>query len=189
MGNAVSEGRFASSMYLSVLSGALVAMGFATQAENIFVPFVATVLPAIFVMGVFTVLRLVDVSVESTMAEVSIARIRRYYRELDGNAAEVFDTRMGRWPEKAPNPSLRLGAFFGYWTSAASMITAINALVGAAWLTLLLNLVLGLNLPIAIVTGLLAALAMLFLFHQLQKMRIAETDRFSRDVAGINPTY
>jgi hypothetical protein len=28
---------------------------------------------------------------------------------------------------------------------------------------------------------------LLFAFHQLQKMRVTEIDRFTRDVAGIDP--
>jgi hypothetical protein len=45
MSSAVNEGGSRANMYLGVLSGSLVAMGFATQAESIFVPFVATVRP------------------------------------------------------------------------------------------------------------------------------------------------
>jgi len=184
--NAVSEGGSRANMYLGVLSGALVAMGFATQAEAIFVPFVATVLPAIFVMGIFTVLRLVDISIDSTKALIAISRIHRYYRGLGAEAAEVFDVRMGRWPETS-NTADRLGTLVAYWTSAASMIAAINALVGAAGLTLLLHLALERDLLASIFAGAVAAIALLFAFHQLQRMRVTEIDRFTRDVAGIDP--
>jgi len=167
----------------------LVAMGFATQADQVFLPFIATVLPAVFLMGVLTVLRLIDVSVESSMAEIAIARIRRHYRELGGEAEEVFAARMGRWPESAPNPALRFGSFLGYWTSAAAMIAAINAVVAASALTLILHLWLSVNLVVAIAAGAALALALLFGFFQIQKLRISETDRFAREDAGIEPTY
>jgi hypothetical protein len=188
LANAVSEGNSRSSMYLAVLSGSIVAMGFATQVEAMFLPFVATVLPAVFVMGVLTVLRLIDVSIESSMAEISIARIRRYYRGLGGEAESLFDARMGRWPESAPNPALRFGAFVGYWTSAAAMIAAINALVAAAATTLILHLGLGVNLVVAIAAGAILALALLFGFHQIQKLRISEADRYAEEVGGITPS-
>lgn len=186
MSSAVNEGGSRANMYLGVLSGALVAMGFATQAEAIFVPFVATVLPAIFVMGIFTVLRLVDVSIDSTKALITISRIHCYYRALGGDAAEVFDVRMGRWPETS-NPADRLGTLVAYWTSAASMIAAINSLVGAAGLTLVLHLALERDLLASIFAGAVAAVALLFAFHQLQRMRVTEIERFARDVAGIDP--
>ena len=189
LANAVSEANSRASMYLAVLSGALVAMGFVTQSDLALMPFVATVLPAIFLMGLLTVLRLIDISIESSMAYVMIARIRGYYRELGGDAPAVFDARVGRWPEQAPNPSLRLGAFFGYWTSAAAMIAAINAFIGGATLALLLCLGLGASLVPAIAAGALLAAGLLVLFHLLQRMRIAETDRFAREVAGVTPSY
>jgi hypothetical protein len=42
-----------------------------------FVPFVATVLPAVFVLGVFTVVRLVDALVEYNQFLAGIARVRQ----------------------------------------------------------------------------------------------------------------
>lgn len=189
IGNAVNEGNSRSNMYLAVLSGALVAMGFSTQSETVFLPFIATVFPAVFLMGALTVLRLVDISVESAMAYIAIARIRDRYRTLSEEAVDVFKKEMGRWPEGVSNPDLRLGAFFGYWTSAAAMVATIDAFVGAGTLTLILHLGLGWNLWIGLVVGAVFCASVLSLFHQYQKLRIAENDRFARDVAGISPHY
>jgi hypothetical protein len=186
LGTAVSEGQGRANMFIGALSGALVAMGFATQSTDIFVPFVATIVPAIFVMGVLTTLRLVDISVESAMAEIRIANIRSYYRTLGPDAETLFAEALGRWPEGAAiNPALRLGAFFGYWTSAASMTAALTALVGAAGATLLLRLAAGVELSISLLAGIVVALGLLYGFHQFQKLRIAESDRFAHETAGI----
>jgi len=189
LNNAVNEGNSRSSMYLAVLSGALVAMGFATQAESIFLPFVATVMPAVFLMGVLTVLRLVDISVESAMADIAIARVRKSYRALGSEAADAFKEEMGRWPEGHWNPALRLGPFLGYWTSAAAMIAAIDAFVGGAAVTLILHLGLGWHLWLALAIGAALIVGLLMVFHQYQKIRIAENDRYAREVAGIVPSY
>jgi hypothetical protein len=186
---AVSEGQSRASMFLGVLSGALVAMGFATQAPEFFLPFVVTVLPAIFVMGVFTMLRLVDISVEYAQAEIRIATIRRHYRTLGGAAGSLFAAELGRWPEGHFNPALRLGAFVGYWTSAAAMIAAIDALVAAAGIALVLHMAAGLHLLASIGIGGAAALALLVAFHLLQRARIAENDQYAADIAGIRPDY
>src|SRR5919112_1158713 len=76
---ATSEMGSRAALYLSVLGSALVAMGFAAQSRVVFVPFVATVLPAVFVLGLFTVVRLVDALVEYNRFLAGIARVREQY--------------------------------------------------------------------------------------------------------------
>jgi hypothetical protein len=185
---ALSETQSRSSMFIGAVSGALLAMGFATQAEFMFLPFIATVLPILFVMGVLTVLRLTDIATESAMAEIAIARVRRYYRSLGPESEAFFARDLGRWPEGKINPALRLGVFVAYWTSAASMIAVITALMAAAGVTLLLHLGAEATLPVALAAGGVLALALLLAFHQYQKLRIAEVDEFSREAAGVQPT-
>ncbi len=75
------------SLYILSLSSSLIAMGFASRSPEIFVPFVAIVLPALFLLGVFTVVRLVDSNLESMQFLTDIARIRGYYRTLTPEAA------------------------------------------------------------------------------------------------------
>jgi hypothetical protein len=185
----LSEAQSRANLFIGALSGSIVAMGFATQSETIFLPFVATVLPAIFVMGLFTVFRLVDVSVESGRAEIGIATIRRAYRDLGGNAEALFAIELGRWPEGRSNPALRLGTFIAYWTSAAAMIAAIDAFLAGAGIALLLHLGAGFDLVGAIAAGLVVTAALLAGFHYLQKIRIKELDDYAREVGGISPHY
>jgi hypothetical protein len=52
------------SLYLFSLSSSLAALGFASRSPELFVPFVAIVLPAIFILGLFTAVRLVDSNLE-----------------------------------------------------------------------------------------------------------------------------
>jgi len=59
-----SEGGTRASLYLFSLSSSLVALGFASRSPELFVPFVAIVLPALFILGLFTVVRLVDSNLE-----------------------------------------------------------------------------------------------------------------------------
>jgi hypothetical protein len=186
---AVNEGQSRASMFIGVLSGAVVAMGFATQSETIFFPFVATVLPAVFVMGVFTVFRLVDIAIESARAEISIAAIRRFYRELGPRGAELFSKELGRWPEGHANPVLRLGMLVAYWTTSAAMIAAIDAFVGAATVALILHLGAEVDLVGAVAAGAAVLVGLLLGFHYLQKLRIAENDRYAKEIAGLEPHY
>jgi hypothetical protein len=60
-----SEASARSTLYVMALSSSLVAMGFVAGSTNVLLPFAAIVLPAIFVLGLFTVLRLVEMALES----------------------------------------------------------------------------------------------------------------------------
>ena len=84
----VSEAAGRSTLYVMALSSSLVAMGFLSQSQVLFRPFVATVLPAVFLLGLFTVVRLVDTGLESMQYLTGIARIRGFYRTLGAQAAE-----------------------------------------------------------------------------------------------------
>jgi hypothetical protein len=63
--NTVSEAGARASLYMIALSSSLVALGFASQSPRALVPFAAAVLPAVFLLGLFTVVRLVDTGVEN----------------------------------------------------------------------------------------------------------------------------
>jgi hypothetical protein len=182
IGATLSEAQQRASMFISVLTGGLVAMGFVTQANEILLPFAATVLPAVFVMGVITVLRLTDISMENSMAHIAIARARRHYRSLSPQAEAFFTSRLGRWPENAKDPALRAGSFLAYWTSAASMVAAIDALVGAAAVTLLLRLGAGAGLLISLLAGGALAAAVLVAFFYYQRRRIFEVSRLAKEL-------
>ena len=84
----VSEAGVRASLYVFSLSSTLVALGFTAQSKVVFEPFVSTVIPAVFILGWFTVVRLVDTTVENLRFLRAIARIRHYYRSLapDGTA-------------------------------------------------------------------------------------------------------
>src|SRR5262245_16538582 len=82
----VSEAGTRASLYILSLSSALVAMGFASQSPGVFAPFVGTVLPTLFLLGLFTVVRLVDAAIEYNDFLSGIARIRGYYRTLSPEA-------------------------------------------------------------------------------------------------------
>jgi len=110
-----SEASARSTLYVMVLSSSLVAMGFVAGSTDLLVPFATISLPAVFLLGIFTIVRLVESALESMQYLTGIARIRGYYRTLGSEAARHFAPEYGRWPEMEP-PALRFGsalAFFG----------------------------------------------------------------------------
>jgi hypothetical protein len=69
----VSEAVGRSAVYLTCVSSAVVAFGFFAAATHGLAPVVATVLPALIILGVFTFVRMVETSVENV---VFLQRIR-----------------------------------------------------------------------------------------------------------------
>src|SRR5262249_56313038 len=101
----VSESAARASIYILSLSSALVAIGFVSQSREAFEVFMAAVLPALFLLGLFTVIRLVDVSGEYMRCLGGIARIRSYYSTLTPEAIEYFGPEHGPPPRPSPIPS------------------------------------------------------------------------------------
>jgi hypothetical protein len=169
---AVGEATARTSIYIFSLSSSLVAMGFATQSRDAFVPFVATILPTLFLLGCFTIVRLVDVNLENMQFLTNIARIRSYYRTLTPEAATYFAAENGRWPEMRTPPALRLGTLVAFLTTAASMVALINSIVAGAGVAFLLGQTLGSGRTgIAVSVGVAAAVMAMVGFLLFQRWR------------------
>jgi hypothetical protein len=135
----VSEAAGRATLYMAALSSSLVAMGFASQSPHRFVPFAATVIPAVFMLGLFTIARLVDTGVQNVTFLAGIARIRGHYRTLSPSKAGYFAP-WGRSSQDDAGQALAAmsrsrGILTGLGTTAA-MIAAINAIVGAIGIAL-----------------------------------------------------
>ena len=87
----ITESNGRAAIYLSTVSSGLVAFGFLAQGAGRLDPFVAAVLPALFILGVFTFVRLVQTGIEAAVLSVQIQRIRGYYRTLVPEAQQFFD--------------------------------------------------------------------------------------------------
>ena len=145
------------------------------------IPFAATVLPAVFLLGIFTVVRLVETALENMHCLRGIARIRGYYRTLGPEAARQFSAEWGRWPE-AEAPSLRLGRALAFFGTTASMIAVINNVVAGAGVSLLARY-LNPSAPawMAAAAGIVGALVLTGLFYRYQRWRFEEWDRSDDD--------
>src|SRR5262249_32191420 len=131
-----AEASARSTLYVMALSSSLVAIGFAAGSTRSLLSFVAVVLPAVFVLGIFTVVRLVETALESSHFLDGIAHTRAYYRPLSPEAARLFAPERGRWPE-VESPALRLGPALGFFGTTASMIAVINNVVAGVGIALL----------------------------------------------------
>jgi hypothetical protein len=183
----VSEAGVRASLYVFSLSSALVAMGFTAQSPDVFAPFVATVIPAVFVLGWFTVVRLVDTTVENLRFLRAIARIRRYYRSLAPDGAAFFapwETTDDETSEALASIGAKPGRLTTFFTTA-SMVATINSLVGGAGIALFAWRVLGREetLP-AILMGVAAAVVFLFAAIAYQRGRFSAEAAASQQAAA-----
>jgi hypothetical protein len=171
----VSEAAARSSLYVLSLSSSLVAMGFASRSPEVFLAFAAAILPAMFLLGLFTIVRLIDTGIENQQFLTGIARIRGYYRTLTPEAAMYFSAENGRWPE-APAPPQRFGSVVAFITTAASMIAFINSIVAGAGVTLLVSHVRN-QTVLALGLGVATTLMLMIAFLAFQRWRYSQLSR------------
>jgi hypothetical protein len=172
--NTVSEAGARASLYMIALSSSLVALGFASQSPRALVPFAAAVLPAVFLLGLFTVVRLVDTGVENLQFLSAIARVRSYYRTLGPQAPAFF----GPWSsvgDDAAEALAMLAVRRRWWLglfTMASMVAVVNSFVAGAGVALLLVNTLGeRRVALAVLCGAAFALALLGGFYRYQDHR------------------
>src|SRR5438270_11925777 len=78
----VTEAASRTSLYVFSLSSSLVAMGFVSPFPETLRLFAAAILPALFVLCLFTIVRLVNAGIENVYLHRGIGRFRGNYRCL-----------------------------------------------------------------------------------------------------------
>lgn len=140
----IAESSSRASLYLLSLSSSLVALGFATQSRQAFPYFAATILPAIFVLGVFSFVRVTDTAMANLNSLRAIVRIRRFYAGLVPEAEKFFGQ------HSVEGDTAQAFTFLGLqpsWVNAlfttASTLAAVNSIVAGAGVVLLTVAILG----------------------------------------------
>jgi hypothetical protein len=174
----IAEANGRSTLYLGTLSSAVIALAFVGQASRLgdaFYLFALALLPPVFLLGVFSYLRLVQTSIEDMVYAVGTFRIRQYFLALDPAAVPFFPptdpwgmTKLERIGVVATGPLQML-------LTAASMVGCINAIVGGVAVALALRSLLEVAVPLAAATGVLVALglAALCFGYQVRRFRRA----------------
>jgi len=147
----ISESGSRVSIYLSALSSGLVAIGFASGSRRALESLAFTVLPTVFMLGWFTIVRLIDTSVANAVAQRRMDRITAYYATLHPSGAPYFEMddrrlRYGRW---------------SFFFTMASMVIVVNSVVGGALLALVFALAVHAVTPVPVVVGIVTGAALL----------------------------
>jgi hypothetical protein len=164
----VSESSARAALFIGAMSSSLIAIGFIAQASALgaaFDTFVLIVLPTLYVLGLFTFVRLVTSSTEDLLYGRAINRIRGYYLEIAGEDARYLllgghdDT-----PGVLANMGIVRPTRWQLYFTLASMIVVLDAVVGGsatAFAAGVAGAPLGLSLAIGGITGLTSAILQL----------------------------
>lgn len=164
----INEASSRSTLYLLTLSSSLVSVGFVLGlSPDVFIPFVTAALFTVFLIGWFSIVRLIETSVTSTRVLERIAHIRRFYATYSPDSPDFFDTSgddatdarmilgVGRSNEHTGPPKGNRTAVLG---TMASMIGAVNGVVGGSgigtvvgWLTQSTTIAIVTAIPVAVV--------------------------------------
>ena len=136
-----------------------------------------------FLLGVFSYLRLVQTSIEDMVYAVGSFRIRQYFLGLDPAAVPFFPPTDPRGMTKLERMGVVATGPLQMLLTAASMVACINAIVGGVALALALRSLLKAPVPVAAVTGALVALGLAALGFAYQ------VRRFSRAAALAPELY
>jgi hypothetical protein len=163
---AAGESSTRSALYLGAVSSTLVGLGLTAQVSaegRTFRVFALVALPTLFVLGVFTFARLVELGAEDFLLGRAINRIRHYYIEQAGEACPYFlltgyDDHFGVMANMALSPS----AGWQLYLTAAVAVAVVNSVVGGSAVALAVGVATGAPLGIDVAAGGLFAVAALF---------------------------
>lgn len=88
-----SESNARAGLYLTISSGALIALSFVGQVSEFgatFYTFLLVLLPIVLILGAITYARLVDIAVQNLVYVQGMNRIRHYYAQVAPPAANYF---------------------------------------------------------------------------------------------------
>jgi MFS family permease len=159
-------------VYMGAVSSTLIALGFLAQVVTRLDPFVAAVLPGVFLLGEFTFVALLRNTMENLVLWRKMQRIRGYYRTLVPEADQFFGPAEEDERFSAAMATVGLRAWpAGMLFTGASVIAAINSIVAGVGMALLAIKVGHLAASAALLVGIVVAVVVfgLHLLYQQQR--------------------
>src|SRR3954468_16127886 len=156
-------------VYLSAVSSSLIAFGFSTQLGTRVDLVVAAVLPALFILGELTFVALLRNSLKNLEFMRRMQRIRSYYRTLHPDAEQFFEPMDDDMEFAAELATVGMrGGLASMLFTGASSIAAVNSMLGAVGVALLVGRLDGIQGGVVVAVGILAGLVLfaLHLVHQ-----------------------
>jgi hypothetical protein len=169
----IAEAGTRSTIYLSTLASGLVDIGFAGRSPALLATLTFTVFPTVFMLGWFTVVRLVDTSVENITVRRRMVRIREHFVSLHPSGPDLISLDNPRTGELGVR-YLRSSFLF----TMASMVGAVNSVLGGALVALLVIFGGGAPPFLAQTSGVIVGLTLLTatLTYERRRIRSAHPD-------------
>jgi hypothetical protein len=170
------------SLYISAVSSTLVALGFIgqiTEVGDTFKVFALTALPTLYLLGLFTFIRVVENGVEDMMLGRAINRIRNYYLQLAGEERRYFMLSGNDDPRGVMrNMGVSLQRRQQFFTTG-SMIAVINSVVGGAAIAVAVGTITSAPLGVCAVIGGIGAIASLLRLLRIENRMYHEMGGFT----------
>jgi len=168
-----SESSNRASLYLVSVSSTLVALGFIGQTSSggdAFNVFVLTALPTLYILGLFTFVRLVQGVAEDFQYARAINRIRHYYVDLAGDRAHLFmlsahDDAIG----VLRNMNIRRQSAWQAYFTTPTLVAVISGVVGGAAVAFFTALAFHAEAGIAAIAGGAVAVASLTAHRRFER--------------------
>lgn len=176
----MSESSSRAALYIGAVSSTLVALGFLGQLSpggDMFDVFALTVLPTLYVLGVFTHVRLVECGAEDFRYGLAINRIRGYYKQLAGDRADLFLlSGHDDGPGVFANASVPVAGRSQYFTFG-SVVAVINSVIGGSAVAIALGAFADASLGVAAGAGaVVAVVSVVALLRFAARLLAARTD-------------
>ena len=166
----IVEANGRSSLFLSAVSGALVALALVAQLDRLgenFLVFAFSVLPALLMVGLMSYARLADLAVHDAYYARAIGRIRSFYFDIAGpDARQYWLLSAGDDQHAVMRHAGQRHTRWHHWTHQATAVATVTAVLAgvlggltvetATPLTLPATAVIGGALALAVLIGLLA---------------------------------
>ena len=172
----VSEAGTRSALYLGTLSSALISLGFVgqvSQAGELFRVFALIVLPTVYLLGLFTHMRLVESSVEDLLYGRAINRIRHYYLEVTGERSRYF---LMSGYDDVPGVLRNMGlgtkpSRLQLYLTASAAIAVVNSVVGGTAVGLGVGIAFEPALGVSVAAGAAFAIASIAALMRISRAR------------------
>ena len=176
----ISEANGRSSLYLSTVSTALVALAFVAQVAHMgteFYVFALILLPSLFFVGLVTFERAVQVAIEDIIYARGINRIRHLYTEIAPQIAEYFvlpyyDDEMSVYGSEGAKLS-----WWQFFLTISGMIAVINSVLAGTFVGLMVYRFIALSLVFSTLVGVFGFVVVLVFFLRYQWIRWGNAQR------------
>ena len=172
----IFEANGRSSLFLSAVSGATVALALVAQLDTMgetFLVFAFTILPALLALGLTSYIRLADLAVHDAHYARAIGRIRSFYLTIDPEARQYWLISAGDDPHAVMSYAGQRHSRWHHVSQTATAIAAVLAILAGVLAGLALQTVADLRIGWSVYAGLAAAIVVLTLLLLDQKNRWA----------------